>query len=110
MERKKDLDTWDLTLTCDHVAKHVQHRSNSCVSTRVVDCPECGERRGIVQCVRVGPASTDEAIQADRAAADRQRLAGELAAAQEKLRREERKAEATRRRVEEIETQLRPGS
>ncbi|MFJ2844892.1 hypothetical protein ACIPD2_25100 [Streptomyces griseofuscus] len=109
-ERKKDLDTWELTLTCDHVAKHTQHRSNSYVSARVVDCTECGERRGVVQSVRVGPAYPDEAIQSDRAVADRARLAGELAAAQEKLRREERKAEETRRRIEEMQKQLGPGS
>ncbi|MEU1456868.1 hypothetical protein [Streptomyces avermitilis] len=109
-EGKENLDVWDLTLTCDHVVSRSQHRDNSYVSARVIDCPECGERRGVVQSVRVGPAYTDEATQADRAAADPDRLASELAAAQEKLRREERKAEVTRRRIEEIQEQLKPNS
>jgi hypothetical protein len=73
----------------------------------VVDCPDCGERRGVVQSASAGPAYSDEAIQAERAAADRDRLAGELVVAQEKLRREE---EATRRRIEEMEKQLKPDS
>ncbi|MFG3025184.1 hypothetical protein ACGFZQ_42950 [Streptomyces sp. NPDC048254] len=105
-ERKKNLDAWDLTLTCDHVAEHIQHRDHGYVSARVVDCPECGERRGVVQSVRVGPAYTSEAIQAGRVALDQERLASELSAAQEKLRREERKAEATRRRIKEMQKQL----
>ncbi|MFE9402188.1 hypothetical protein ACFYNY_10450 [Streptomyces sp. NPDC006530] len=109
-ERKKDLDTWDLTLACDHVAQHTQHREHNYVSARVVDCPECGERRGVVQSVRVGPAYSDAAVQAERAVADQERLAGELAAAQQKLRREERKAEATRRRIEEMQKQLKSDS
>lgn len=109
-ERKKDLDTWDLTLTCDHLAQHIQHREHDRVSVRVVDCPECGERRGVVQSVRVGPAYNDDVIQAERAAADEERLAGELAAEQAKLRREERKAEATRRRIEEMQKLLTPDS
>lgn len=109
-ERKEDLDAWDLTLTCDHVAQHIQHREHDHVSARVVDCSECGERRGVVQSVRVGPAYSDDAIQAERAAADQERLAGELAAAQEKLQREERRAGATRRRVEEMQEQLKRGS
>ena len=30
-ESKKDLDTWDLTLRCDHVVPHIQHREHSYV-------------------------------------------------------------------------------
>ncbi|MFF7812929.1 hypothetical protein ACFZCF_13610 [Streptomyces sp. NPDC007945] len=105
-ERKKDLDAWQLTLTCDHVARHVQHREHSYVSARAVDCPECGERRGVVESVRMGPAHVDESGGADRTAEERERLSAELAAAQEKLRREERKAEVTRRRIEDMQKQL----
>jgi hypothetical protein len=105
-ERKKDQDAWELTLTCDHIVRHTQHREHSRVSTAVVGCPECGGRRGVVQSVHVGPAYSDAALQTERAVADRERLTGELAAAQEKLRREERKAEATRRRIEEMRKQL----
>ncbi|MFI5803478.1 hypothetical protein [Streptomyces sp. NPDC051561] len=105
-ERKKDLDTWDLTLTCDHVAQYTQHREHDRVSIGVADCPECGERRGVAQSLRVGPAYSGETVRVERAAADRERIAAELAAVQEKLRREERKAAATRRRVEEMQKQL----
>ena len=79
-ERKKDLDTWDLTLRCDHVVPHIQHREHSYVSASVVDCPECGERRGVVSSERVGPAYRDDGTMRERAAADRERLARELAA------------------------------
>ena len=109
-ERKKDQDAWELTLTCDHTVRHTQHRDHSYVSAAVVACSECGERRGVVQSVRMGSACNDAASEAERAVADRERLAGELAAAQQKLRREERKAEATRRRIEEMQKQLKPDS
>ncbi|WP_269857920.1 hypothetical protein [Streptomyces sp. RPT161] len=107
-ERKKDQDAWKLTLTCDHVVRYTQHRENSYVSTSVVDCPECPGRRGVVHSERIGPAYSDEAILADRGAADRERLAKELAAAKAKLQRQQKNAAATQRRIEEIEKQLKP--
>ncbi|MGW7082220.1 hypothetical protein ACWGH2_01810 [Streptomyces sp. NPDC054871] len=105
-ERKKDLDTWDLTLRCDHVVPHIQHREHSYVSTRVVDCPECGERRGVVSSERVGPAYRDDGATHERAAADRERLVRELAIAEAKLARQQKNAAATQRRIGELQEDL----
>ncbi|MDX3414822.1 hypothetical protein PV661_11235 [Streptomyces sp. MD20-1-1] len=105
-ERKKDLDTWNLTLRCDHVVPHIQHRENSYVSARVVDCPKCGERRGVVSSERVGPAYQDDGTVRDRAEADTERLAQELAAAKAKLARQQKNAAATQRRITEIQEEL----
>ncbi|MBL1095173.1 hypothetical protein [Streptomyces coffeae] len=105
-ERKKDQDAWKLTLTCDHTVRYTQHREHDRVSTDVVDCPECDARRGVVQSERIGPAYDDEQIMCDRLAAERERLAEELAAAKSKLQRQQRNAAATRRRIDEIEQQL----
>ncbi|MGW5094136.1 hypothetical protein ACWEQU_20110 [Streptomyces nodosus] len=109
-ERKKDLDTWNLTLRCDHVVPHIQHREHGHVSTRVVDCPECGERRGVVGSERVGPAYSDDGTIRERAAADRGRLNQELAAAEAKLARQQKNAAATQRRITEIQEELRSES
>ncbi|GGO98413.1 hypothetical protein [Wenjunlia tyrosinilytica] len=105
-ERKKDLDTWNLILRCDHVVPHIQHREGTYVSTRVVDCPECGERRGVVSRERVGPAYRDGGTIRERAAADRGRLARELAAAEAKLARQQKNAAATQRRIADIQDRL----
>lgn len=105
-ESKKDLDTWDLTLRSDHMAPHVQHREHSRVSTRVVDWPECGERRRVVGSERVGPAYRDAGTIRERSAADRERLARELAAAEAKLTRQQKSAEATQRRIAELQGEL----
>ncbi len=105
-ERKKDLDTWDLTLRCDHMVPHIQHREHSYVSTGVVDCPECGERRGVVSSERVGPAYRDDGTIRDRTTADRERLARELAAAEAKLTRQQKNAATTQRRIAELQEEL----
>ncbi|MEU3290370.1 hypothetical protein [Streptomyces longwoodensis] len=105
-ERKKDLDTWDLTLRCDHVVPHIQHREHSYVSTRVVDCPACGERRGVVSSERVGSAYQDDGTVLNRAEADRERLAQELTAAEAKLARQQKSAAATQRRIAKIQEEL----
>ncbi|TFV32612.1 hypothetical protein E4K10_22755 [Streptomyces sp. T1317-0309] len=105
-ERKKDLDTWNLTLRCDHVVPHIQHREHSYVSARVVDCPECGERRGVVSSEQVGPAYRDDGTIRERAKADQERLAQELAAAKAKLARQQKNAAATQRRITEIQEEL----
>jgi hypothetical protein len=54
--RKEDLDDWDLTLTCEHVARRTQHRDHDRYSASVTDCPACGMVRGIVTAQRIGPA------------------------------------------------------
>ncbi|MBQ0852898.1 hypothetical protein J8N05_32530 [Streptomyces sp. BH-SS-21] len=105
-ERKKDLDSWDLTLRCDHVVACIQHRENTHVSTRVVECPECGERRGVVSSERAGPAYRDDETIRERAAASRERLAQELTAAEAKLTRQQKNAAATQRRIAGLQEQL----
>ncbi|GAA2451264.1 hypothetical protein ACFPFX_33255 [Streptomyces mauvecolor] len=106
-ERKKHQDAWELTLTCDHTARFVQHREHNRVSPSVVECPECGTRRGIVAAKRIGPAYTDEIALSDREAADKNRLKAELTAAKAKLARQQRSAAETQRRINELEGQLR---
>ncbi|OIJ96670.1 hypothetical protein BIV25_17070 [Streptomyces sp. MUSC 14] len=105
-ERKKDLDTWNLTLRCDHVVPHIQHRDHTYVSTHVVDCPECGERRGVVSSERVGPAYSDDGTIRERSAAARERLAQDLSAAEAKLARQQKNAVATQRRITELKEML----
>lgn len=105
-ERQKDLHSWNLTLRCDHVVPYIQHRDNSYVSTRVVDCPECGDRRGVVSSERVGPAYRDDGTVRERTAADLERLARELASAEAKLTRQQKSAAATQRRIAELQEEL----
>ena len=109
-ERKKDLDTWDLILRCEHVVPYIQHRDNAYVSARVVDCPDCGERRGVVSSERVGPAYSGDGTIHEHAAADRERHARELAAAKAKLARQQKNAAATQRRITELQERLGNGS
>lgn len=105
-ERKKDLDTWNLTLRCDHVVQHIQHREHTYVSARVVDCPDCGERRGVVSSERVGPAYRDDGTVRERTEADRARLAQELSSAKARLARQQKNAAATDRRISELHERL----
>jgi hypothetical protein len=105
-ERKKDLDTWDLTLRCGHVVPYIQHRDNAYVSAHVVDCQDCGERRGVVSSERVGPAYRDDGTIREHASADRERLAQEVAAAEAKLARQQKNAAATQRRITELQERL----
>lgn len=105
-ERKKDLDVWSLTLRCGHVFSFIQHRSNTYVSVSVVDCPECGARRGVVSSERVGPAYNDNGTSRQRDSAEQARLAQELEANKAKLARQQKSAAATQRRIDEIQTQL----
>jgi hypothetical protein len=42
------LDTWRLTLTCDHVIDRTQHASNSHWNSSTTQCPNCHRTRGIV--------------------------------------------------------------
>ncbi|WP_329396619.1 hypothetical protein OHA45_21730 [Streptomyces lydicus] len=74
-ERKKALDAWKLTLTCDDVVTRTQHRDHSYYGSSVVECPECSAWRGVMHSERVGPACSDEGAKAGRAAVDRERLA-----------------------------------
>lgn len=107
-ERKKDLDAWRLTLTCGHGVDYIQHREDSYVSASVVDCPECQARRGIVHSERIGPAFTEGGLLAEREEAEQARLAAELAEENAKLLRQQQRAAATKRRIDEIEQRLCP--
>ncbi|WP_423833653.1 hypothetical protein [Streptomyces manipurensis] len=106
-ERKKDLDAWELILTCDHVTTFIQHRENTYVR-RVVDCPECQTRRGVVESKRLGPAYTDGGVEAARSEIEQARLAAELTKAKEQFRRQQQRAAATSSRIEELQKQLSP--
>ncbi|WP_244419544.1 hypothetical protein [Streptomyces hygroscopicus] len=109
-ERKKDLDAWKLTLTCDHVVTRTQHRDHSYYGNSVIECPECSARRGVMHSERVGPAYSDDGALVDRAAVDRERLAKELTAAKSKLQRQRKNAAATQHHIEEIEKKLKLGA
>lgn len=99
--RKKDLDAWDLMLTCGHVVRRTQHCEHDRYSARVADCPERGARRGVVTSERVGPVDDDR----DGKVA-RERLAAELATAQAKLDRQRKAITATERSIAELTQKL----
>jgi hypothetical protein len=83
------MDTWELTLRCDHAVHKAMHHSNQHVHASVVDCPECGEPRAILTSERLQ--TPERTARGD--AAERER---ELRKAQRelgKLRREARTAE-----------------
>ncbi|MFF7500716.1 hypothetical protein ACFZBM_14885 [Streptomyces lavendulae] len=104
-DRKKDQDSWELILTCDHVTTLTQHRDHNYVRP-VARCPECQVRRGVVHSKRLGPAYTDEGVEATYGESEQARLAAELASAKEKLRRQQQRAAATSSQIEELEKQL----
>ena len=80
-----ELDEWRLDLTCDHSVLVTAHRSHASWTTRVVACPTCQARRGVVHTHRVGPANdpdgdvqrqrTDQRLQTATAKLARQRAA-----------------------------------
>jgi hypothetical protein len=99
--RSEDLDAWDLTLTCDHVARRTQHRDyGDRYGTSVTDCPACGMRRGVVSARRAGPVG-DESGQVAR-----DRLSAELAAERAKLGKQRRTLNATERRIADLTRKL----
>lgn len=99
--RPDDLDAWDLTLTCDHVVRHTQHRDNGdqC-GAAVANCPACARRRGVVTARRVGPADDTSGRVA------RERLAAELAESRTKLDKQSKAVRATGRRIAELARKL----
>ncbi|MGA4540877.1 hypothetical protein ACPA54_12850 [Uniformispora flossi] len=98
-DRWKELDAWDLALTCNHVVQKTAHRSNDRYSASVIDCPECGQKRGIVEQTRVGPADDPEGRIRE------ERLAQELAAAEAKLVRQRQATAATEARIADLRRQ-----
>jgi hypothetical protein len=99
-QRKRELDDWDLTLTCDHVVRRTQHRDHSYWSGGVTECSPCGTRRGVVHAQRIGPAGDTEG------SLQRERLASELQAEMAKLEGQKRAAEKTERKLEALRRQL----
>jgi hypothetical protein len=99
--RLEDLDAWDLTLTCDHVVRHTQHRDyrDRC-STSVTTCPACARRRGVVTARRVGPADNSSGQVA------KERLTAELTQAQAKLDKQRNAVKATERRIADLAREL----
>ena len=98
-----DLDTWTLTLTCEHVVEKTQHSSNRSWSRRVEDCPTCDCTRGIVTAERV----LDGIVQQ---VAERHQGQEELAHARQERDRLHSDADAARRNVSRLERQLRAHS
>lgn len=49
----KELNTWRLTLTCEHVVERKMHRSNRQWSTRSVECAVCARHRGVLEAERL---------------------------------------------------------
>jgi hypothetical protein len=94
--RTKDLDAWDLTLTCGHIVRRTQHRDHD----RYTDCLACGTRRCVVTAQRAG--SADDM----NGQAARDRLAAELVAAQAKLDRQREAIKATERGITELSQKL----
>ncbi|WP_344468845.1 hypothetical protein [Kitasatospora kazusensis] len=107
-DRKKELDVWKLTLTCEHVIERTQHRSHSSYSMGVTRCSECEVDRGVVLSERIGPLCDQEVARepGTPGPVERERLAAELAAAEAKLKREQKNAAATRSRIDEIRAKL----
>ncbi|QNA72010.1 hypothetical protein C8250_008940 [Streptomyces sp. So13.3] len=97
---RRDLDDWDLTLTCDHTVCHTQHRDHQRYSTAVVNCPTCQTRRGVVEAVHIGP--TEDLL----GEVQRERLAAELRAAEAKGERQRKAAAKTEQRIAEITKEL----
>lgn len=99
----RQLDEWELTLTCDHSTRRTQHRSNGQWNNcGVVPCPECGTTRGIIESRLLGPAVGPE----ERPIVQQERLQAELRDAEAKLDRQRRAAEKAQRRVEDLKAQL----
>jgi hypothetical protein len=93
-----ELESWRLTLTCDHVIDRTQHWSNTHWSASTTRCPTCGQTRGIVASEKLPPSPA-------RRATEHRRLAMQLDEARREYERRQKKADAARRRIERLEAQ-----
>lgn len=91
-----ELDTWRLTLTCEHTINKTQHHMTTNWSASTVHCPECEQTRGVVISEKM-PASA-----ARRAREDKQ-LTTEVEIASRELDKHQKKAEAANRRLERLQ-------
>jgi hypothetical protein len=98
-----DLDTWTLTLTCDHVVEKTQHSSNRSWHRSVEHCPTCDRTRGIVTKERLLNGSVRQVAEHDQAQE-------ELTHARQERDRLHSEAEAARRKVRRLERQFRAHS
>jgi len=97
------LDTWTLTLTCDHVVEKSQHRSNRTWPRSVEECPTCDYTRGVVAAERVLDGRVQHVEEHDKAQE-------ELTHARQEHDRLHNEAEAARRKVSRLERQFRADS
>lgn len=56
--KSEELDLWRLTLTCEHMVDRTAHRSHSRWTSRVVECPQCGRQRGVVEAEKMESAAS----------------------------------------------------
>ena len=97
-----DLDTWTLTLTCDHVVEKT-HSSNRFWYRSVEDCQTCDRTRGIVTAERAPDRNVQQV-------AEHHQAQEELTHARQERDRLHRQAEAARRKVRRLERQIHAGS
>ncbi|MCP9207183.1 hypothetical protein [Streptomyces cucumeris] len=97
---KRELDDWDLILTCDHTVRRTQHRDHQHYSIPVARCPACGQRRGVVEAVHIGPTEDP------KGEVRRERLDAELRKAKAKLERQRKAAAKTEQQVDELAGKL----
>lgn len=93
--REEELDIWERTLTCGHVAQQSVHHTNSGPSFSTQRCHECGITRGVVSSVKIVEA-------ADRKREAERRQDKQVARAERELAEAEQAARAARRKLEEL--------
>lgn len=96
-----NLDTWRLTLTCDHVTERHQHKSNRGWTGLTSPCPECKAIRGIVSVEKLPPAPVQHSK-------NNEQFTAELESARRSLERQESKTLAAQRRVAKLEAEQSP--
>jgi len=98
-----DLDTWTLTLTCDHVVEETQHSSNRSWYRSVEHCPTCDRTRGVVTAERLLNGGVQQV-------AEHHQAQEELTQARQERDRLHSEAEAARKMVSRLERQFRADS
>lgn len=96
--RDHELDTWALTLTCDHRIERTQHHTNSYWSASTVHCPNCDVTRGIVTAERITDAEARSRVAEERRKAAIDRARRNVVKAEEQ-------AEAARQKLTALQTQ-----
>ena len=99
----RELNTWRLTLTCDHVVQRTQHRDHQTWTTRVVECQECSRHRGVI-CADLLPYSEGPGHD-ERASPEQSEL--QRAAAERELKKLRSQSAKLQQRIEELERLVR---